>query len=167
MSEWQSDKAWSDAYLPTIKAILGQCLIGEASREDDQERNTDLIVLRMNAVRIACRLRRQEFATKYGNEFTIRLSRPSGAKSEFTKVVEGWGDYIFYGFAAESPPIITRWFVGDLKVLRLAIVRYMYANSGHLPGDIISNKDVSSEFLAIHLSKLPHDFFVSTSWIES
>ena len=164
MSEWQSDKAWSDAYLPTIKGILGQCLIGEAAREEDQEHNTDLIVLTMNAVRIACRLRRNEYMEGFSGEFTIRFRRPSGVKSEFAKIIEGWGDYLFYGFAAESPPDIARWFVGDLKAFRLAVVRYMYANKGSLPGKVIPNKDDSSEFLAVHLDKLPPEFFLSTSW---
>lgn len=166
MNGWESDKSWSDDYLPTIKAILGQCLIGEAAREEDQERNTDLIVLRMSAVRIACRLRRLEYATKYGDQFTIRYSRPSGMKSEFAKIVEGWGDYVFYGFAAATAPEISRWFVGDLNVLRLAIARYMYSHNGRLPGTVVPNRDDSSEFLAIDLGKLPPVFFVAKSWVD-
>ena len=123
-----------------------------------------MIVLRMNAVRIACRLRRNEYMKGFGDEFTIRFSRPSGAKSEFAKIVEGWGDYLFYGFAGESPPNIARWFIGDLKAFRLAVVRYMYANKGEMPGKVVSNRDESSDFLSVHLSKLPPDFFVSASW---
>jgi len=52
MNGWTSDKAWSDQYMPAIKRILGEHLIGAAPQEDDQERNTDLIVLRMEAVRL-------------------------------------------------------------------------------------------------------------------
>ena len=158
---WENDKSWSDAYLPTIKAILGQCLIGEAAREEDQERNTDLIVLRMNAVRIACRLRRYEYLSRFSNDFTIRFTRPSGIKSEFTKIIEGWGDFFFYGFGCEDPPEIAQWFVGDLKEFRITIVRYMYKHDGKLPGIVIENKDSSSEFLAIDTSLLPPQFFIA------
>src|SRR3990172_2510862 len=163
MTDWKSDKSWSDAYLPTVKAILGQCLIGEASREDDQERNTDLIVLKMDAVRIACRLRRPGYLDNYGPQFTIRFTRPSGVKSEFAKIIEGWGDYFFYGFANEHPPVIDRWFVGDLKAFRLHVMMSMNKNGGRIPADDIPNEDGSSRFLAFKCQTMPKEFFVVSS----
>jgi len=81
---WETDKKWSDRYLPEIKSILGRCLIAEPPIEEDQERNTDLMVLRLDAVRIGCRIRKAGYLEKYGDEFTIRTSRPSGAKTELS-----------------------------------------------------------------------------------
>lgn len=42
-----------------IKSVLGMRLIGEPPIEEDRERNTDLIVLKMEAVRVGCRIREQ------------------------------------------------------------------------------------------------------------
>ena len=101
MSEWQKDKRWSDRFLPEIKRILGEHLISEPPIEEDAERNTDLMVLRLDAVRIGCRVRKYEYLKQYGDEFTIRAGRPTGAKTELTKIIEGWGNYFFYGFSDE------------------------------------------------------------------
>ena len=69
---WQDDKRWSDRFLPEIKQILGLYLIDEPPIEEDMQRNTDLTVLRLNAVRVACRIRKYEYFLNYGDEITIR-----------------------------------------------------------------------------------------------
>jgi hypothetical protein len=102
VSRWQADKRWSDKFLRDIKRILGEHLIGEPPMEEDAERNTDLIVLRMDAVRIGCRVRKHKYRDSYQDEFTIRAGRPSGVKTELAKIIEGWGDYFFYGFSNED-----------------------------------------------------------------
>ena len=119
MTDWKADKRWSDRFLPEIKAILGTHLIGEPPVEEDAERNTDLMVLKMEAVRIGCRIRRHKYLVAFGNEFTIRAGRPSGAKTELAKIVEGWGDYFFYGFSNAEHHELAAWFLGDLRVFRL------------------------------------------------
>ena len=85
--DWQDDKKWSDRFIPFIKPILGLYLIGEATQEDDKNKNTDLIVFKMDAVRIACRIRRYSYYKKYNDEFTIRNTRPSNNKSELAKII--------------------------------------------------------------------------------
>jgi hypothetical protein len=65
------DKSWSDSYIAQIKPILGTLLIGPAPYEEDSERNTDLIVLRMDSVRIACRIRAEEYLERYPNDFLL------------------------------------------------------------------------------------------------
>ena len=81
---WQADKRWADVFMPEIKAILGMHLLGEASLEEDTERATDLIVLRMEAVRIGVRMRKKSYGANqnYLGEFTIRSGRGSGTKTE-------------------------------------------------------------------------------------
>ena len=161
MKGWQTDKAWSDKYLPNIKRILGEHLIGAAPLEEDQERNTDLIVLRMDAVRIGCRIRRETYAKRYGNEFTIRIARPSGMKTELAKIIEGWGDYFFYGFACNSADYLIGWLLGDLKVFRLWFMRKMSDDGGNYPGIKQKNKDGSSDFLAFNVNDMPKGFLVA------
>lgn len=153
-------KAWTDALLPRVKQILGVHLIAEAPFEEDARRNADLIVLRLEAVRIAVRLRKASDEPKYGHEFTLRSSRPSGVQTELAKVISGWGDYIFYGFAdAEDPFGLSRWLLGDLKIFRLWFSEELGKRTrrwtdGH-------NPDGSSDFKAFRIADLPSEFIVA------
>lgn len=160
MKDWKQDKRWADRFMPEIKQILGLHLIGEATREEDVFRNTDLIVLKMEAVRIACRVRRPGYVNIYSNEFTIRSSRPNGTKTELTKIIEGWGDYLFYAHAGEST--LSLWHLCNLNVFRLWYNRYLAAHSANeYPGEKHTNKDGSSEFYAFSFSDLPEEFIVA------
>lgn len=159
MQDWKADKSKSDIYLPEIKSILGLYLIGEPPLEEDQERNTDLMVLRMEAVRIGCRVRNISYLDKYGDEFTIRAGRPSGTKTELTKIIEGWGDYFFYGFGEGAR--LVKWGLGDLKIFRLWFSQQLYA--GKIPGIKKNNTDNSSHFLAFKWADLPKEFIVANN----
>lgn len=159
-----ADWKWADKFLPDIKRILGECLIATAPIEDDAERNTDLIVLKLDAVRIGCRIRRYSYLLRYPDEFTIRAGRPSGAKTELAKIIEGWGDYFFYGFANETESGLARWTLGNLKVFRLWFNRYMATNHGMLPGIEQFNGDGSSVFRAFSWCELPDEFIVERNW---
>jgi hypothetical protein len=155
MRGWKEDKRWSDKFLPEIKQILGLYLIGEPPIEEDSERNTDLIVLKMEAVRIACRIRRYEYFSKYPNEITIREGRPSGTKTELTKIIEGWGDYFFYGFSDESEENLVLWRLCDLKAFRIWLMRYL-CEFKKLPGIPKNNIDNSSSFRAFDADIIPN-----------
>ena len=157
---WKADKAKSDMYLPEIKCIVGACLISEPPLEEDQLHNTDLIVLKLESVRIACRVRDASYARSFGDEFTIRDGRPSGAKTELAKIIEGWGQYIFYGFGNGSR--LTKWRLGDLNVFRLAFVRHL-ASRKEMMGQKKKNHDNSSSFRVFRWSDFPSDFVVGCS----
>lgn len=160
---WEYDKRFSDRYLDEIKSILGVYLIGEPPVEEDEQRNTDLIVLRMEAVRIGCRIRRHHYLHRYADEFTIRSGRPSGVKTEITKIIEGWGDYFFYGFENETGTGLARWTLADLNVFRIWHSRQLYQSGGVMPGVAQANGDGSSAFRAFRWSQLPRDLVVATS----
>lgn len=153
MIAWQRDKQTSDKYIPHIKEILGRHLIGVASMDEDQERNTDLIVMTLKSVRIACRVRTEDYFRRYPNEFTIRSGRPSGTKTELSKVIEGWGDYIFYGFGSNDTAKIIAYTLGDLRAFRAEYCRKLYMNGPKVdPGIRKSNRDGSSSFHAFNWS---------------
>lgn len=156
MNGWQTDKRWSDRFLPEIKRAVGETLIGAAPVEEDAERNTDLIVLRLDAVRVACRVRKHSYLDRYGSQFTIRVARPSGNKTELEKIVEGWGDYIFYGFADEAEKTLIRWIIGDLHVFRGWYSKSLLARDE--PGIPQDNLDGSSSFRAFEIHDLPRSF---------
>ncbi len=160
---WKADKHWSDRFIPLIKPILGSYLIGEAPMAEDQEHNTDLIVLRMEPLRIACRVRRASYLASYGNEFTIRSNRPNGAKTEWDKLMEGWGDYFFYGFADKEETTLAKWTLGDLRVFRFWIWQWKIGHDGALPCEDIPNDDGSSSFKPFKIAELPEEFVVGRS----
>ena len=162
MTGWQQSKSWSDKFIPEIKSILGQYLICEASAEEDQKRNTDLVVLNMQSVRIACRVRKADYAERYGNEFTIRVSRPSGQQTELSKIIQGFGNYMMYAWADEQK--LVKWTLADLSVFRLWRSEYAAKNKGEEPGKLMKNGDGSSDFRAYNWNALPEKFVIGKSW---
>lgn len=165
MKHWQRDKAWSDRFLPEIKQTLGLYLIGEPPIEEDAERNTDLMVLRMDAVRIACRVRQSKYVQQFGDEFTIRSSRPSGVKTELAKIIEGWGDYFFYAMCQPDAVSLERWVLGDLRVFRVWHSRQLVLNKGQAPGQLCHNRDGSSSFRAYKVTDI-RGFVIASNWLE-
>lgn len=161
MVDFRDDKKWSDQFLPHIKRILGEVLICEPPIEEDQERNTDLITLKMSSVRVGCRVRKAQYFERYSDQFTIRAGRPSGAKTELTKIIEGWGDFFMYGFASQENASLQAWGIGDLKVFRIWFMRAIVKRKGLPPGLIKNNNDNSSNFLAFKWHELPGEFLVS------
>lgn len=158
---WQRDKIWANRFLVELKRICGEFLIGEAPQEEDAQRNTDLIVLRLEPVRVACRVRHYEYVARYSNEFTIRSDRPNGVKTELAKVIEGFGDYILYGFATADEAQLYAWVLGDLRVFRLWFNRQLITRHGQMPGMELPNRDGSSLFRAFRISDLPSDFVIA------
>jgi len=161
---FEEQKQWSDRYLPEVKGILGKHLISEAPVEEDKKRCTDLIVLHLQAIRIACRMRRETYIEKYSDEFTIRAVNHRGAKTELAKIIEGWGDYFFYGFGGDSG-LLLKWCLCDLKVFRLWYVKELY--NGNKPGILHANTDKSSDFLSFKINALPSGFVIAQSGLEA
>lgn len=146
--------------IPQVAQAIAPYLIVEAPAEEDRRHNTDLIVLRLDAIRVACRIRDVKYLSQYGDEFTIRSRRPNGTETELAKILAGWGDYIFYGFASPDYQRLIAWFLGDLNIFRLWHHRYLRDNHGEIPGERVPNVDGSSDFRAYRISDLPGDFIV-------
>ena len=160
---WQVDKGWSDRLLPEIKRNLGEHLLMAAPREEDVERATDVMQVTLTlptGLRVACRVRRLEQLQRdpsYGEQFTIRTRRPSGAKCELTKIIEGWGSHYFYGFAGD---VLVTWFLGDLNVFRLWFNHHLWKHGGMPPGDEIENRD-GTRFRVFGIEDLPPEFLIA------
>lgn len=92
-----------------------------AGRDDDLRRNTDFLVYRLdNDMRVAARVRKAEYRNPYRRQFTVRLSRPSGADTEMQKIRQGFGDFGIYGFADPEPHNceLVQWTVYNIALLR-------------------------------------------------
>lgn len=122
MSKYQSDRSWSDHFIPAIKRIVGPYLLESAPIEEDCKRATDLIILAARDKRIACRMRRPGYAEKYPFDFTVRSERDSGAETELSKLVNGYGDWMFYGHATPDGDV-GRWMLINLHSWRAHLIR--------------------------------------------
>jgi len=166
LSKWKLNKNWSDRFLLQIKAIIGMCFVDEAPLLEDQKHNTDLVVLKLNSIRIACRVRKHPYCLNdnYKNQFTIR-SFSNSHKTELHKIMDGWGDYIFYGFSDENEKWLHRWVIGNLNIFR-----EFFGNSWQNAinfGDEIHNND-NTGGTAFNVSDFPSGFVKAHSsnyWI--
>jgi hypothetical protein len=147
---WKIDKAWTDRLLPEVARHCAPFLIQPATEEEDKHEATDLRVLVARDVRIGVRLRRYQYASGYGHEITIRASRRSGVTTEFAKIMQGWGDYFFYGFADPTESTLVQWSLYDLKEVRriLWTETQRYGASAIRPY-LRGNRDGGSKFYAL------------------
>lgn len=127
---WRLDKAWSDRFVPEIKRIVGPYLLEESDIYRDQLENTDLIILNARDKTIACRVRRHGYLASFPNQFTIRLHRESGAKTEMEKIMDGLGDWMFYGHSNVSEDGFDAWWIINLDSLRSHMIREKYEQFG-------------------------------------
>lgn len=122
---YSTDRRWSDRFIPAIQRIVGPYLLCESPFEIDAKQAADLITLKARDLTIACRVRRPGYIEKYGWQFTVRCKRDSGAETELSKIVNGWGDWMFYAFATSDSPSdgFARWFLIDLASWRAQLIR--------------------------------------------
>jgi len=151
MNDWQSDKAWSDRFIPEIRSIVGPCLLVPSSLEQDQTEAADLVILKAAAMTIACRVRRPGYLPRYKNEFTVRCHRTSGAKTELEKITEGWGDWMFYGHAGESEKYLELWWLLDLSAWRAHLIR----DKRQIKSGVTANRDGRTKFSWFDITSFP------------
>jgi hypothetical protein len=123
MAQYANDRAWSDRFIPSIKQIVGPLLMTVTPDEIDCKQAADLMVLSARDMKIAARVRRHGFADRYPYEFTIRAKRDSGAETELSKIINGWGDWMFYGHSNEAQNNVSLWWLIDLHAFRAALIR--------------------------------------------
>jgi len=124
MNNYNSQRAWSDSYIPQVNKILYEVLpiddsfdIKVTSDEIDMKEAADLaIVGHGQEIRIALRLRKQKYMKTYPYDFTIRYEYTDGYKTEFEKIAEGHADLMFYGFVDGKS--IIRYLFLDLDQVR-------------------------------------------------
>lgn len=152
---WEDEKAWSDKYLQEIRMMLGLVLFQEPPIEQDMIQNTDLRIFTANDVRITCRIRRNKYIN-YKDDFTIRAKSRTGTPTELDKLLYGFGDYIFYGFAPadESNRWLAYWTIGDLSVFRS---EYPTLSNRELK----NNKGYDTSFYTFKWDEFSDDFIVA------
>jgi hypothetical protein len=150
---YETDIGLERQFTVVIKAILGNCFIDQDPIHDKRE-GADFETFTVRPFRVAVRLRRHCYLARYGNEFTLRWSRPSGVPTEIHKVRNGLVDFILYGFVDAAQAHIVQWFLGDLAVFR---------ERDPKPIAVLQNNPHDSDLAAFRLSDLPAGFVVR-SW---
>lgn len=117
MTTYHIDRAWSDQYLPVIQRFVGPRLLAPSHIDIDRKQATDMVTLTVQPRAIACRVRRHDFVYRYPTEFTIRAARDSGVETELSKILDGFADWMFYGFAGKMGGLCL-WYLLDLDVFR-------------------------------------------------
>lgn len=162
MSAYTKDREWSDQYIPTIRRIVGPELLIVSPPEIDCREAADLIVLRGRDMTIAARVRRVGYADRYPFDFTIRSHRASGAKTELAKLLEGWGDWMFYGHASPMPKVINRWWLIDLHVWRETLLKKGYRECWETLCTKQDNYD-GTQFIAFDVRRFPRLLVIKSS----
>lgn len=160
MPDYQTDRQWSDKFITPLKHIIADLLIRPAPDAEDMQRNTDLIVFRVEALRVACRVRRFQYLQRYPNEFTIRAVRHNGSDTELAKLISGYGDYFVYAFANADETDLAAWRVINLSTFRLWFNQQLAKNAGRIPAKTQKNGDGSSDFYAFNVNDLPNTAIV-------
>jgi len=140
--------------MPEIKAILGSVILTETPLSVDMKENADLMILGSRQGRVACRVRDHYYYKRWPYQFTIRSKVASGKKTELDKIIEGLGDFFFYGFADKEGRHLCKWFVGDLNAFRGWFTGYLRAN-GTEPGINQSNGGGGSDFKVFNYADIP------------
>ena len=124
MNHYPTNRNWSDRFLPEIKQLIGAHLLQSAPDHEDHFNATDLMMLDAKDMRIAARVRRPGYAERYPNQFTIRSRLPAGAPTELSKIVNGKGDWMFYGHSDAGQTGIAQWQLIDLRAFRAGLIRH-------------------------------------------
>jgi hypothetical protein len=157
MPSYREDRDFEKRLIPHVRRAIGEWLILPASTIEDQRHATDFFggrSLLAKGNRIASRVRRNKFAKHpFLEQFTIRYARPfTGAETEYSKILAGWGEYIFYAFANIREQALMRWWIGRLETFR---------DNNPEPYEIHLNTDEDpSELAVFRLKDLPAEFIV-------
>jgi hypothetical protein len=157
MPSYKDDRNFEKRMTPHVRRAIGEWLTVPASMIEDQRHATDFFggcTILANGNRIASRVRRNKFAKHpMLDQFTIRYTRPfSGAETEHSKILAGWGDYFFYAFANIRERALMLWWIGYLDIFR---------DTNPDPYETHLNDDENpSELAVFRLKDLPPSFVV-------
>lgn len=148
-------KNWSQQFIPELARIVGPHLLQPTNYDIDAKEATDLIVLNARDLRIACRVRKAGYAERYPYDFTIRATAPGGFKTEFQKIVEGYGDWMIYAHqSTEQPDRIGQYFIIDLAIFRAELIADAHRADRLMPMTMQRNPD-GSGFYVFDALRLP------------
>ncbi len=139
--------------LPLTAASGG--ILRRATLREDCIQATDL-VFTSGQIRIATRCRAARYMRRYPYDFTLRAHSSRGGRSEFEKILGGWGNYLFYCFVNEEETALIHGRMIDLGVFRVRLPKR------GCPNDAVENGD-GSAFHHYDVREFPPELIV-TEW---
>ena len=121
MFKFEEQFAWQERYIGTVVQLIAPHLITVSSPEVDKNKNGDLEIAFPRNGTVAVRLRTQKYA-QYAGEVTFRSRSKHNGKTEISKIIDGYGDYFFYGHVG-SENIIWYWHLLSLNEVRASFTR--------------------------------------------
>jgi hypothetical protein len=164
MNCYTHNRNWSNRFLPEIKQLIGGYLLEAAPDPADDFQATDLMMLDARDMRVAARVRRPGYAQRYPHQFTIRSAVSSGAQTELSKIVNGNGDWMFYGHSNAAQTGLEAWSLIDLRAFRAGLIRHRANTPNIVMGDQ-RNAD-GTRFKWFDMRSFPADppLVVASSW---
>ena len=135
MNCYATNRNWSDRFLPEIKQLIGGHLLETSPDPFDHMEATDLMMLDARDMRVAARVRRPGYARRYPHQFTVRSAVASGRQTELSKIVNGNGDWMFYGHSNADQSRLESWSLIDLRAFRAGIIRNSVNQAQIVMGD--------------------------------
>lgn len=143
----QSDN-WSPAFIADVKRTLGAWLV-KLGRDDEQ-------TISHHCEGVTIRVRNHKYLDQFPDDITIRYARPSGAPTEFERIMSGDHRYMLYGFASADDSRLVAYTILDLRVIRAWVYRFMHTNHGQLPGKLHDGAgDNEAQFLVLNRRNVP------------
>ena len=166
ISNYQSEREFSDQFLPEIYELLERRLSGhklvKGNKREDQYNCCDLKSTTNNRLVVSVRVRRYIFYPQCFWE--LALTEKDNRTSELQKLMRSNASYYFYGFAHPTDIKLVGWIIYDLYKFREEIFKYM-KQTGKLPGTILHKKDNNNEkFRVIDMTKFTDDILVEANY---
>jgi len=149
---YKDNREWSDRLLRRVAGILGEVFIQTSPDVEDMQHNTDLMVLNNRPHRYAVRIRKNRYS-KWADQFTIRSGLRSDIPTEFDKIIDGFGDYMFYGIANSERDDLVCYSIIDLDVFR------NHLGDSTVHAQVMENQD-ETKFLFFSYDQFPEELIV-------
>lgn len=112
---------WQSRFADQVVRIIAPYLIQVSRPHVDKNENGDFEISFPKNGTVGCRLRTPECA-KYAGDVTFRTRSKYGGRTEINKVIEGYGDFFFYGHVNDDD-VIWHWYLLDFASLRAIFIR--------------------------------------------
>ena len=149
MNDFDAQFEWQAKYANQVVRIIAPYLIKVADPEVDKKENGDFQISFPRNGTVGCRLRKPDMA-RYVGEVTFRSRARNGGKTEITKIIDGYGDYFFYGHV-NNASVIWHWYLIDYTKLRALFIRRRELID-HAKANQVTNRD-GTKFIVFNVEE--------------
>jgi hypothetical protein len=124
MGNFEEQFRWQSQFADQVVRIIAPYLITVSRPHVDKNENGDFEIVFPRNGTVGCRLRTPD-CERFVGDVTFRARSKNGGKTEMTKIVEGYGDFFFYGHVNKQNTI-WHWYLLDYTKLRAIFIRRPY-----------------------------------------